>query len=109
MTEINKIIEEAERLLAEATPGRLTVVPRQHTSSPTTYRVYSEHDDLVLRALTEPDARLFAAAPAALRALVDEVERLRKQVAQLEFDRTAQPNADWEPNSKTVADWEKAV
>lgn len=97
MTEVNKIIEETERLLAAGTQGDIR--PARHDTSWGVESVFA----WVGHEMSEPDARLFAAAPTALRALVDEVHRLRKQVVQLEFDRTTQPNADWQPNSKTVA------
>lgn len=95
MTEMNKLIEDTERLLAAAESGPWTV----HT----TYRtnVYTELRK-VAGCERGTDAQLIAAAPTTLRALVDEVKRLRNQVADLEFDRTKQTNADWERNSKSV-------
>ncbi len=102
MTEINKLIEETERLLAAATPGPWGV---EKYDDPSRLNVLVTGPRATWKAqeVYPPDAALMAAAPTALRALVDEVYRLRRQVAQLEFDATTQPNADWQPNSKTVA------
>lgn len=104
-TDINKLIEDTERLLAAAATGPFEVKP-SFICEPTSYLLRNDELGAVVDCRMEPDARLFAAAPAALRALVDEVKRLRQQVAKLGFDAITQPNADWEPNSKNVAELE---
>lgn len=95
MTEMNKLIEDTERLLAAADPAPWKIHPTYSTNVYTEWRKVAGCE-------RGTDAALIAHAPAALRALVDEVKRLRNQVAKLEFERTPQPNADWERNSVSV-------
>lgn len=97
MADINKLIEETERLLAAATQAHIRPAQRGASWGVKRPSAWVGHH------MSEPDAHLFAAAPAALRALVDEVKRLRQQVVNLTCDRTAQPNADWEPTAKTLS------
>lgn len=79
MTEINKLIEETERLLAAATQGEWSVCGG-HGGEVWIQLADGHTDDA-----TEVDIDIMNSAPATLRALVDEVKRLRRQVA------------DWEP------------
>ena len=106
MTETNKIIEQTERLLAAATPGVWVAI----ADDGETYA----HLDIGGEWASDPtrgegarilpaDAALIAHAPTALRKLIDEVHRLRRQVAKLKFDATTQPNADWERNATPAA------
>lgn len=85
-TDINKLIEDTERLLAAAGTGPCEMVIRNDGAGP-----FADFKYL-------PQSFLFNAAPTALRELINEVYRLRQQVAKLEFDATTQPNADWEPD-----------
>ena len=98
MTEINKLIEQTELLLAAATQGEWSVHGGYGGD------VWIAITDGQTRDATEADLDIMNYAPTALRVLIDEVHRLRQQVAQLEFDATTQPNADWQPSSKTAVE-----
>lgn len=101
MTDINELIEETERLLAAATRGKIRVTHTLDQSSAGS-DLRNENHVVIGTDLSDEDARLFAAAPAALRALMAEVERQRQQIAKLQFDASPQPNADWEPTRKVL-------
>ena len=89
MADINKLITETERLLAEATPGPWGTSPQAslRTRQMACVRAVREpgRGYMIAEEATEPDAALMAAAPAALRALIDEVKRLQASCNRLKI------------------------
>lgn len=87
-------VEEAKALLAKATPGPWEAKQMSESGHRTEWwaRVYlgDNHYIDVETSRDIEDARLVAAAPRLLAALVEEVERLRSERADVEADRLAE-------------------